>query len=102
MSSKFPRGVRAPATPLSENFDSVATPSLPSGWSSTVVSGAQASWVTTIASSSSAPNAAFIADSASLGENALLSPVCSIGSASAQLTFLQNYDLEFRKHGSTT
>jgi hypothetical protein len=100
----IPLGVATAATPLVQNFDSVATPVLPVGWSNNLVNGSQANWVTTTATAHSAPNAAFIADSANAGENALVSPVFFVGSSSAQLTFRQNYNLETRvpKHGAST
>ena len=89
-------GSTAAATPLNQNFDSVATPALPVGWTNALITGAQANWVTTSASSYSAPNAAFITDSASMGENALISPVFTVASTTAQLTFRHNYNLEAR------
>src|SRR5262249_50800702 len=100
---KIPLGLTTPPTPLRENFDAVHVPNLPSGWSSVVVSGARTNWATTTASFISSPNSAFIVDSTNLGENALVSPIIAIGSSSAQLTFLNNYNLESRtRKGSTT
>lgn len=95
----IPLGQAVAATPLTQSFDTVGVPSLPSGWNSAVVSGAQVNWATTTASFASSPNSAFIVDSASLGENALVSPLIAIGSSSAQLTFAHNYNLEARKRG---
>jgi hypothetical protein len=98
----FPLGAPTPGTPLNENFDGVTAPALPAGWSSSAISGTQTSWATSTGASSSSPNAAFIADTPSTSENALVSPVISIISSSAQLTFSQNYNLEFlTRHGST-
>ncbi len=88
--------------PLVQNFDGVTTPGLPSGWASTVVSGAAANWVTTTANSDSAPNSAFVTDSTAAGANALVSPAVPIVTSTAQLSFRQNYNLEFRtRHGTT-
>jgi cytochrome c oxidase assembly protein Cox11 len=100
----IPLGIPTPAAPLVENFDGASLPGLPAGWSSVLVSGAQTNWATSSVSSYSSPNSAFIVDSPNSGENALVSPVFFIGSATAQLTFHHNYNLEFLvpHHGATT
>ncbi|HVM59821.1 MAG TPA: DNA/RNA non-specific endonuclease [Verrucomicrobiae bacterium] len=78
---------------LAQDFDGVATPTLPSGWTS-VASGAASNWVTSAASADSAPNAAFSADPAGVGVNELDAPSFTAGSsAPAQLTFRQKYNL---------
>jgi PKD repeat protein/endonuclease/exonuclease/phosphatase family metal-dependent hydrolase len=77
---------------LAQNFDSVATPVLPAGWT-TSASGAQSNWVTSTTSASSLPNAAFSPDVNSVGVNELDSPSIPINSGVAQLTFRQNYSL---------
>jgi PKD repeat protein len=79
-------------TPLSQNFDNVTVPALPSGWA-TSASGSQSNWVTSTAAFDSSPNAAFSADNSATGANELDSPSIAISSASAQLTFRQNYSL---------
>jgi uncharacterized repeat protein (TIGR01451 family) len=84
---------------LSQNFDGVAAPSLPSGWTSVNVSGTANSWNTTSASYDTAPNSAFVSDSTSSGQNALVSPVIPISSANARLSFRQNYSLEYVSSG---
>jgi hypothetical protein len=95
-------GVLTSAAPLNEAFDSVAVPALPAGWASVLVSGSQTNWATTTAANSSPPNAAFIADSPVTGENALVTPAFPVASTSAQLSFRQNYNLEFhQRHGTT-
>ena len=77
---------------VSENFDGVTAPALPSGWT-TSASGVESGWVTSTAAASSAPNAAYSPDAAGVGLNELDSPSFTIHSASAQLTFRQNYSL---------
>jgi PKD repeat protein/endonuclease/exonuclease/phosphatase family metal-dependent hydrolase len=86
----IPLGVTA--TVFTQNFDSVAAPSLPAGWT-TSASGAQSSWVTSTASADTAPNACFSPDPGSLGLNELDTPSIAINSGVAQLTFRQNYSL---------
>jgi hypothetical protein len=82
--------------PLSQNFDSVTVPALPSNWSNSVVSGTQNSWVTTASGSDTSPNSAFQSDSTSLGLNALVSPTFPVTTTSAQLTFRHNFSFERR------
>jgi PKD repeat protein len=86
-------------TSFSENFDGVAAPALPAGWT-TVGSGGQTNWSTSTASNSTAPNAAFSFDAGTAGVNELVSPVVAIPSSGAQLSFRNNYNLE--ASGSST
>ncbi len=79
-------------TDLSQNFDGVSAPALPTGWA-TSASGGQSNWVTSTASFDSSPNAAFSADNSVNGVNELDSPSIAIASANAQLSFRQNYSL---------
>jgi PKD repeat protein len=83
---------------LSQNFDGISTPSLPSGWT-TVISGAQSNWVTSSSASDTAPNAAFSADPAFIGVNELDSPAFILP-ANAQLSFRHNYNLEAPSSGT--
>jgi hypothetical protein len=87
--------VSAGSVVFTQNFDGVTVPALPSGWT-TAASGAQTPWVTQNTVRDTAPNAAFSADPTTIGINELDSPVISIpaGSASAQLSFANSYDLE--------
>jgi uncharacterized repeat protein (TIGR01451 family) len=85
---------------LAQNFDSVTTPALPSGWTSATLSGTINNWVTTAASSDTPPNSIFISDIASSSANALVSPVIAITSASAHLTFRHNYSFDYHSGSS--
>jgi hypothetical protein len=76
-----------------QDFDGVAAPTLPIGWSTTA-SGAQSAWVTSTRQRDTLPNAAFSPDPGSVGVNELVSPPIAISSASAQLTFRHSYNLE--------
>jgi uncharacterized repeat protein (TIGR01451 family) len=80
---------------LAENFDDVAAPALPSGWTAANVSGTAANWSTTTSAYDTAPNSAFVPDSASTGQNALVSPAILIQSANARLSFRSNYGFEY-------
>jgi uncharacterized protein (TIGR03437 family) len=81
-------------TLFAENFDSVTAPALPAGWASTVVIGSAPPWVTSTTSSDTAPNNAFVTDPNSLSDIRLDSPSIQISSASAQLTFRNNYSTD--------
>jgi PKD repeat protein len=77
----------------SENFDSMVTPALPAGWTTTAT-GAQSRWVTTTASSDTAPNSVFCPDPTAVGLAELTSPVFSLPQGPAQVSFRHNYYLE--------
>lgn len=78
--------------PLDEDFDGVTTPDLPTDWT-TSASGAQSNWVTSATQADTPPNTAFSPDPGDVGVNELVTPSFFINSASAQLTFQQNYSL---------
>jgi uncharacterized repeat protein (TIGR01451 family) len=92
-------GQITPGVTLTQNFDSVVAPALPSNWASAVVSGSASPWMTTNGGSFSAPNAAFAPDVATAGVNALMTPVVFIATANPQLSFRQNYNLHLVSHG---
>ena len=79
-------------TPLTEAFDGVAAPALPSGWSVTSAQGGNA-WWTVADAVDSGPNAAFAADPSSPSDTYLDAPVI-VPQAGAMLAFRQHYDLE--------
>jgi PKD repeat protein len=78
---------------LAENFDGVATPALPAGWS-TAASGGQSVWVTSSATSDTASNAVFSPDPYTSGVNELDTPAINIPPSSTQLTFRHSFNLE--------
>ncbi len=88
----YTTGVRT--TSLTENFDGVTAPALPTGWTNTQLSGTGINWVTSTTTPSSAPNAAFANDIASVNLSALTSPAIPIASADSQLTFKNQYNTE--------
>jgi Trypsin-like peptidase domain len=85
-----------PVTLLVENFDGVAAPALPAGWT-TSASGVATPWSTTATQRDTVPNAAFAADPADISDNQLISPAFSITSTNAQLTFRHSYDFELAR-----
>jgi uncharacterized repeat protein (TIGR01451 family) len=87
---------------FAQNFDNLAAPALPSGWTTANVAGTAAAWGTTMAAYDTSPNSAFLADAANPGENALVSPVLPISSTSAQLSFRHNYSLEYSGNRNKT
>jgi photosystem II stability/assembly factor-like uncharacterized protein len=97
VSSTFPMGVQHSS--LSENFDSVAPPALPQGWTVSSVGG-PTPWQTTNAVRDTLANSAFAPDVQFISENSLISPTFSVLTSSAQLTFRHNYNLEPPYDGS--
>jgi hypothetical protein len=89
----FRLGVGTSGTPLSENFDGVTAPALPSGWTSTG-SGSEPAWVTSTTNPFSAPNAAFAPDVATAGVTELVSPSIHINGSPAQLSFRNAFNAE--------
>ena len=59
---------------FAQNFDGVTALALPSGWTTTNITGTVNNWTTTMASFDTLPNSVFISDIASTSENALVSP----------------------------
>jgi hypothetical protein len=74
-------------TVLTENFDGVAAPALPLGWSSTT-------WVTSTTTPDTSPNDAFVDDPDFVSDRVLNSPNLIISSAVAQVSFHNSYNLE--------
>jgi hypothetical protein len=95
----FTLGTQAVA--FTENFDGVVAPALPAGWTATVVTGppGTVNWVTSSAGTpappaDTAPNSAFVPDPAVVTDVVLDTPTIPITSASAMLSFRNNFDLE--------
>jgi len=84
-----------------QNFDSVAPPSLPAGWT-TFAGGSGSTWNTSASTPDTAPNAAFTAASSSTGSNVLVSPIITLPGASAgQLVFRNIYSLQASSRGAS-
>jgi hypothetical protein len=76
-----------------ENFDGQA--GLPPGWVATIADGPPPDWAITTTGSDSAPNNAFVSDTAVISDKRLDSRPIAISSATAQVSFRNNYDFEF-------
>src|ERR1051325_9679035 len=84
-----------PAPPCTENWDSVTTPALPPGWTATNPDpGDGVMWVTTTAMSDSAPNNAFVPAPDGISEKVHDRTGIQVTSASATLSFRNNYNME--------
>ena len=78
---------------LTENFDGLAAPALPAGWTSTF-SGSGTAWTTSTDLPDTAPNAAFGPQSASIGLSELTTPSIAITSSDARLKFRNSFNTE--------
>jgi hypothetical protein len=80
---------------LSENFDEVAAPALPTGWT-TDTNSAQATtpFATVTDMTNSAPNACWIEDLGFVREATLTSPSFNVTSGTAKVTFWHHFDTE--------
>jgi hypothetical protein len=76
-------------TVFSENFDGVAAPALPAGWTATAVGAAP--WRTITTSKDTAPNSAFATDPATGSTNELTSSPILITTTDAQLAFRHRF-----------
>ena len=84
-----------PAGPCVENWDSVTAPALPRGWvASNPDPGDGVLWATTTAMSESAPNNAFIPDQDGISDKVLDRTGVQVTSASATLSFRNNFNTE--------
>jgi subtilisin-like proprotein convertase family protein len=83
---------------FSENFDGVAAPALPAGWT-TEQSDAVRAFRTNTESAYSAPNAAFAPAPAAAGNAAIISPPVRIGGNSPKLIFQHHYAVDFGRKG---
>ncbi len=81
-------------TTFTENFDGVAAPAFPAGWTAVpILNGTN--FVTTITNSDSAPNSAFALDPTSVGGGTdLTSPTIPITAQAATVSFRNRYDTE--------
>ncbi|MEO6613474.1 MAG: HYR domain-containing protein [Chitinophagaceae bacterium] len=89
------------STVFTQNFDAVVAPALPAGWVATAptnLTGAPL-WVTSSAGTPappafSAPNAIFATDPGNITDNLITSPGIAITTATAKLSFRNNFSLE--------
>jgi hypothetical protein len=100
----FTLGVQAVA--FTQNFDGVTAPALPAGWVSAFTNGdgdctvggplctLGSNWVTQASGADTAPNSAFHNDPSCVTDATLDTPSFNVTSASAQLTFRNNFNTE--------
>ncbi len=90
----------APSVAFSESFDGVRVRTLPPGWIATVVVGPSGTgWTTNNAVFDTPPNSVFVSDAPEVVDAVLDSPQTSIQTPTAQLVFMNRYDLEFGADG---
>ena len=77
-----------------EAVDSVSAPALPTGWVATNASGPAPLWVTSTTTPDTAPNDLFVDDPASVSDKRLETAPITINTATAKLSFRNNYNLE--------
>jgi subtilisin-like proprotein convertase family protein len=77
----------------SENFDAVAAPQLPAGWT-TAASGAGANFVTVTDFRDSLPNAVFAPNASNVGLSEITSPPVMVTGTRTVLNFRQKYSVE--------
>jgi hypothetical protein len=86
--------IGSPVVTATENFDGVAAPAFPAGWTAVSVQSG-ISFVTTTNNANSGPNAAFAADPTTVGGGSdLTMPSTPINTAAALLSFRNRYDTE--------
>jgi hypothetical protein len=90
VSAAFALGV--PIQVLAQNFDGVAAPTLPAGWTA---SSAGARWYTTNGVNDSSPNSAFAPEPAIPSDDSLVSPTFHLSSSAAKVSFRHRYQTEF-------
>ena len=83
------------STVFDEEFDGVTAPALPSGWiAANAIDPDGILWVTSTTTPDTAPNDAFINDPGAVSDKRLDTPNIAIGSATAQVSFRNFYNLE--------
>ena len=79
---------------FSQNFDGVAAPALPAGWTTSTLSGTPNVWVTSASTPDTAPNRAFVGDPATVSDNVLVSPSIALPAGVNRVSFRNNFATE--------
>jgi hypothetical protein len=90
----LPTPTPIPPGPCTENFDGVTAPALPAGWVATNAVGPAPLWVTSPTTPDTAPNDAVVKDPPEISDKRLDTRSIAITSASAQLSFRNNFNLQ--------
>jgi hypothetical protein len=77
-----------------ESFDGVTAPALPAGWVATNAAGPDPLWITSPTTPDTAPNDAVVKDPPEISDKRLDTRNITINSASAQLSFRNNFNLQ--------
>ena len=77
-----------------QNFDGVAAPALPAGWTAAVLTGTVSPWVTSTTVPDTSPNTTFAADVSGVTDNTLISPATPVTAANFQFYFRHSYITE--------
>ena len=94
--SASPTGTPCGGIIFNENFDGVTAPVLPPGWVATNPDpGDGTMWVTSTSTPDTAPNDIFIPDQDGISDKVVVTPSITIPSASAVLSFRNNFNTEF-------
>ena len=89
-----------PGIAFTEDFDAVIPSAVPSGWTTTVVVGPDSGrWRTGNSVFDTPPNSVFVLDAPELRDSVLDSPSILILSDTAQLHFMNRYNLEYAADG---
>jgi hypothetical protein len=94
VSHSLPIPVGLKSVTLQQNFDTVAVPSLPSGWTAPTPTGSGIAFVTSSTAADTAPNSAFAANAANTGSSELVSPSIAVNSAASTVSFRHQFNLE--------
>ena len=94
-------GCSTPVLSCTQNFDGVTAPALPAAWTAATALDCVNSnpWVTASSTPDSPPNSVFVNDPDCVSDEYLYSRLFQIVSASAQITFRRNHDLELNYDG---
>ena len=79
---------------MSQDFDGVTPPALPTGWMAAVVSGGMAPWATSASYPDSSPNSVAASTIGNVSDNRLTSPSVTVPLNSSQLSFRHRWLLE--------
>lgn len=94
-------GCSTPVFSCTQNFDGVTVPALPAAWTAATALDCVNSnpWVTVSSTPDSPPNSVFVNDPDCVSDEYLYSRLFQVVSATAQITFRRNHDLELNYDG---
>lgn len=90
----MPVGAASLVPTISENFDAVAIPALPVGWTQSQLTGTAINWITTTTNPNSAPNVVFANDANSISATSFESPSFLVQKINATIDFQKSFVTE--------